>query len=458
MKKIFIFFLASLMTISFTYTTTFAENDNSRIKGAEPAKTEAQNKTDEKKAETKAEEKKEIEDQNLVSYGPEIKSESAILINPSTNTILYEKNPDARMYPASTTKIMTAYLALTKIKNLDKELTASATALNIERDGANMGLSEGEKLSARLLIESMMIHSANDAANVIAEEVSGSVEKFVELMNATAKKLGMKNTHFCNTHGYHDENHYTTARDMAILAKKAMSNETFAEISTLKSLTIPPTNKYKKERIFRTRNAMINPRSDYALQYRFANGIKAGHTSDSGYCFVGSAIRSDFDLIAVVFKSPNYNQSYIDTKTLFEYAYTNHRVRVVIKGEEIASTCNVRWALGKDHLVLVTKEDVKALLPRDTYTPELLKSEFKINDKITAPIKEGDVLGTAKFYYDGELVAETDLYSSRSVSRNILKQIFSYLVNVWFIVPLGILVFYILVKKIKHSKKRRTNK
>ena len=458
MKKSIIFFLTFVMSVTFTYTTAFSENDSNRVKGDEPVKTEEKQESAKKETEEKKEEKKEIPEQNLISFGPEIKAQSAILINPSTDTVLYEKNPDAKMYPASTTKIMTAYLALTKIKDLDKELKASATAVDIDRDGSNMGLSEGEVLSARLLLQSLMIHSANDAANVLAEEVSGSIEEFVKLMNSTAKKLGMKNTHFCNPHGYHDKNHYTTARDMSILAKRAMANKTFAEMSAMTSLTIAPTNKYKTERIFRTRNAMMNKYSDYSIQYRFANGIKTGHTSDAGYCFVGSAIKNDLDLIAVVFKSPNYNQSFIDTKALFEYAYANHRMRIVIKGDEIASTCKVRWSLGKDHLVLVTKKDVKALLPRDTYTAELLKSEFLLDKKITAPIKEGDVLGKAKFYYDGELVAESDLYASRSVSRNIVKQILSYMLNIWFISALGVVVVMILVKRFKHrstKKKRR---
>lgn len=457
MKKTIIFILTFIMSVSFTYVTSFSENNN-RVKGDEPTKTEQKQETKKETSEKKSKEKKELSEQNLVSYGPEIKAESAILINPHTNTVLYEKNPDAKMFPASTTKIMTAYIALTKIKDLSKELTASATAVDIDRDGSNMGLSAGEVLSAELLLKSLMIHSANDAANVLAEEVSGSIEEFVVLMNQTAKKLGMKNTHFCNPHGYHDENHYTTARDMAILARRAMSNKTFAEMSALTSLTIAPTNKYKTERIFRTRNAMMNPYSDYSVQYRFANGIKTGHTSNAGYCFVGSAIKNDFDLIAVVFKSPSSPQSFIDTKALFEYAYSKYRMRIVIKGDEIASTCNVRWSLGKDHLVLVTKKDVKALLPRDTYTAELLKSEFVLDKKITAPIKEGDVLGQARFYYDGELVAESDLYASRSVSRNVIKQVFSYLLNIWFITILGVFVIIILVKRYKYvrtKKKRR---
>ncbi len=456
MKKLFSILLAVILSTSFTYNATFATQDSNRVKGDEPTKTEQKQESD-KSVQVDENADKEKPEQNLVSYGPEIKAEAAFLINPSTNTVIFEKNADTRMYPASTTKIMTAYLALVKL-DLSKELTASATAVDIDRDGSNMGLSQGEVLTGKQLLESLMIHSANDAANVLAEAVAGSISEFVDLMNTTASELGMKNTHFANPHGYHDENHYTTARDMAILAQKAMENETFAEMSKMTSLVIPPTNKYKTERIFRTRNALINPYSDISLQYRFATGIKTGHTSDAGYCFVGSAVRNELDLISVVFNSPNFNQSFKDTKALFEYAYSKYRMRIVIKGDEIASTCKVRWALGKDHLVLKTTDNVKALLPRDTYTAELLKSEFIINDKITAPVKEGETLGKANFYYDGELVATADLIASRSVARNILKQVFSYLLNGWFLTALGLLVIVILYNKAVTSRRRKRKK
>lgn len=453
MKKAISILLALILSTSFTYNTISATEDNNRVKGDEPVKTEEKQEIKKEPQEEKKN-KETNHEQNLVSYGPEIKAEAAFLINPSTNTVIYEKNADVRMYPASTTKIMTAYLALIKL-DLSKELTASSTAVDIDRDGSNMGLSQGEVLTGKQLLESLMIHSANDAANVLAEAVAGSITEFVELMNSTAAELGMKNTHFANPHGYHDEKHYTTARDMAILAKKAMENETFAEMSAMTSLVIPPTNKYKTERIFRTRNSLINPYSDISLQYRFATGIKTGHTSNAGYCFVGSAERNELDLISVVFNCPNFNQSFKDTKALFEYAYSEYRMRTVIKSDEIASTCKVRWALGKDHLVLKTTNDVKALLPRDTYSAELLKSEFIINDKITAPVKEGDVLGKANFYYNGELVAEADLLASRSVSRNIIKQIFSYLLNGWFLTVLGLLVVVILYNKAATSRQKR---
>jgi len=453
MKKLFCLLMTIAVTFSFTYSLVYA-TDN-RTKDPDAKKTEI---TQEQKEEpSKTEEKKIEETTPVVSLGPDIQAEAAFLISPSTKKVFYEKNADMRMYPASTTKIMTAYLALTHL-DLNKECTASAAAVDIDRDGSNMGISQGEILTVRQLVDSLVIHSANDAANVLAEEVSGSIEEFVNLMNEKALELGMNNTHFENPHGYHSDNHYTTARDMAIIACTAMENETFAEMVGMKKLTIPKTNKYDTERVFSTRNALINPYSDISLQYRFATGIKTGHTSNAGYCFVGSATKNDMDLISVVFKSTSYNRAFIDTKNLFEHAYSAYRIRTVIKGDELASTCNVRWAWGKEHLVLKTTKDVKTILPRDNYSQELLKSEIIINENITAPIKEGEQLGTVKFFYDDELVAESPLYASRSVSRNYFKMLFSLLLNGWFLTALGIVVVMIFVSKLKHSAKKKHTK
>jgi len=454
MKKLLAVLLTIILSVSFTYSIVYATNN--RVKDEDSSIAEQKETTEEKKEEVeKKEEQSEKKEEEILPIGPDIKAEAAFLINPSTGVIIYEKNADKHMYPASTTKIMTAYLAL---KNLDlnANYTASATAVDIDRDGSNMGLSQGEILTGRQLIDSLVIHSANDAANVLAEAVSGSVSEFVNLMNATAIEIGMKNTHFANPHGYHDDNHYTTARDMATLASVAMKNEVFAEMVAARKIVIPPTNKYHTERIFNTRNSLINPYSDISTQYRFATGIKTGHTSAAGYCFVGSAVKNGLDLISVVLNSSSFNRSFIDTKNLFEHAYSNYRLRTVIKSDEIASTCNVKWAWGKDHLVLKTNKDVKTLLPRNTFSEELLKSEINIENNIKAPIKEGEVLGNVKFFYDGNLVAESDLYASRSVSKNIFKQIFSYLLSPWFLSFLGVVVIFILTLKIKDSHQKRT--
>ena len=452
-----ILLFTTLYIFSSAYIPSFATGEN-RTKNPSSATTEQKNtQKDETTPENQTEDNSVSElNNNIINFGPDIVAEAAFLMNPSTGTVLFEKNADAKMYPASTTKILTAYIALTKL-DLNAPLTASTTAVDIDPDGSNMGLVAGEVLTARQLIDSLIIHSANDAANVLAEAISGSISEFVNLMNQTAIDLGMNSTHFENPHGYHHDNHYTTARDMAILAAKAMENKLFAEMVGMRQLTIEPTNKYKENRVFSTRNAMINPYSDLSVRYRFATGIKTGHTSNAGYCFVGSAVKNNMDLISVVFRSTSYDRCFVDTKNLFEYAYSEYRIRTVNKSDEIASTCKVRWALGKEHLVLKTNEDVKTVLPRDNFSEELLKSEIIMNENITAPIKKGDQLGIIKYYYNGEQVAESGLYASRDVSRNILKQFLSYVLNIWFLTALGIVVLIIILSKISESRKRRYN-
>ena len=186
---------------------------------------------------------------------PEIQSTSAIMMQAGTGRIMYEKDPDAKAYPASTTKIMTGLLA---VENLDPktELTVSESAIQIDRDGSNMGLLKDEVLTVEQLIYGLLVHSANDAANVLAEAVAGNIPAFVDKMNVRAAELGMDHTHFVNTHGYHDDEHYTTARDLLKLAVEAMKNDLFRQVVATATYTIPPTNKYPEERILSNNNSL----------------------------------------------------------------------------------------------------------------------------------------------------------------------------------------------------------
>lgn len=472
MKKILSVILILTLTVSGLTVVSYAENDktdtkqeevqtekNNRKKTAEDiaqkkAKQEKENTNSEENTETEKNSVSKNEPTDTTSNTPEIMSDAAILINSNTGKILYEKNSHKRMYPASTTKILTAYIALNKL-DLETELTASKTAVDIASDSSKMGLYEGEILTVKDLLYALLVQSANDAANVLAEAVSNSIPEFVELMNQTAQSLGMSNSNFANPHGYHDENHYTTAYDMSLIAQKAMENPTFAEIVSTKSITIPPTNKYDKERIFSTRNSLINPKSSSSLQYRYANGIKTGHTSASGQCLVGSAKKNGMDLITVVFHAPENipNRVYTDTKNLFEYAYTNYSIKAVLTADELASTCNVKWARGKSHLVLKANNDVKVLIPKENYNAELLTSEINIYDNIVAPIKENDELGEVKYYYDNEELITAKLYASRDVSKSLFKQIVSYVLNIWSLLILGIVAVILVLRRIKEIRR-----
>ncbi len=434
------------------------ENSSSDTKKKKESSSENDNNDNDSNNESENNSEESDEEEEIIQFdaegNPIVESEAAILINSNTGKILFEKNVHEKMYPASTTKIMTAYLTLQNL-DLSKEVTASKAAVSIATDSSKMDLVEGETLTVEKLLYALMVQSANDAANVLAEATTGSITSFVTLMNETAKKLGMNDTHFANPHGYHTPEHYTTAYDMMLLAQEAMKNEKFAEIVSTKKVTISPTNKTEKTREYLTRNTMLIGGDKSPYRYAHATGIKTGFTNAAGQCLVGSANRSGMELITVVFHAPDDDpeRAYQDTINMFDYAYNNYRIRTVQKGDALASTCNVKWASGKPHLVLKTNTDVKALLPRDEYIPELLTSKIKIYEDITAPIKEGTELGEIKYYYEDAEVMTAKLYASRDVSRSVIKQIFSYIFSAWFFVLFGLIVVVIILRRIKEKKR-----
>ncbi len=475
MKKILSAILILMLTVSNITPAVFAENElkpeatasatvqnSNRKKTKEtpaPSPSPKALKQDEKveeKKEEKAEKTTDIKTEEKSDNSPEVVSEAAFLIESGTKKVIYEKNADKRMYPASTTKIMTAYLVL-KHLDLNTELTASKEAVSIPLDSSKMALSEGETLTVSNLLKALLIQSANDAANVLAEGVSGSIKEFVVLMNKTAKKLGMNNTNFVNPHGYHDDKHYTTARDMAIITEKALENDIFAEIVSLQRIEIPPTNKFEETRLYATRNMLISRGAPIEYKYSYATGVKTGRTSKAGSCLVASAERNGMELISVCFKAPaeSMYRVYTDTRNLFLYANETYRLKTVLKGDELASVCKVKWSFGRSDLILKSNKDIKALLPKATYNEELITSEIHINEDITAPVKEGDVLGTAKYFYDGELVAESNLYSTRNIKRNYIKQFFSYILSLWFLTAFGLIVALIIVKRVKQIQRAK---
>ncbi len=248
--------------------------------------------------------------------------ESAILIDADSGAVLYEKNADERHYPASITKIMTVYLALSR-GSLDQTLTATDTAIdNIDRKSSHIWLDYGEELSLKDACYAAIMASANDASNVLAEAVGGSQNEFAEMMNEAAAAAGSKNTHFANAHGLPDEDHYTTAYDMAMITRMVIQNADFAEIFGTVKYEMQPTNKQKDVRYFASGNDMLKKGEFF---YEYATGGKIGWTEDAGYTIVTTASKDGVNLIAVVLKNSNKNARYTDTRTLFDYGFANYK-------------------------------------------------------------------------------------------------------------------------------------
>ena len=252
---------------------------------------------------------------------PTINSKAAILVEVSTGRILYEKNSTKQLYPASTTKVMTAILVLEKC-NLTDMVTVNETALgNLPSGYVTCDLQVDEEISVNDLLYALMVKSANDAAYVLAEHVGGSVDAFADMMNIKAREIGCTGTHFVNPNGVHDDRHYSTAYDLYLITKYAMQNETFRKLVATTEYTLPATNKYPNaDRSFTTTNQLLNPEST-AYYYKYATGVKTGYTSQAGNCIISMASRDGLDFIAVVLgggATPSgLNARFIESKTLF---------------------------------------------------------------------------------------------------------------------------------------------
>ncbi|MBQ4551649.1 MAG: D-alanyl-D-alanine carboxypeptidase, partial [Clostridia bacterium] len=341
----------------------------------------------------------------------------------------FEKNADRRMFPASTTKIMTVYLGLL-LGDLNEKVTTTASSLMIPSDSSTIPLVEGEEIYFKDLLYATMVRSGNEGANLIAETISGSNEAFANLMNQYAVSIGCTDTHFTNPHGLHDENHYTTARDMALIAREAMQNKNFEDIANTTVYTLPKSNIYRARSLTcRTHDFFGDPES--ATYYEYANGIKTGNTNAAGHCFVGSAEKDGVEFISVVFYTPSYKACWSDTKKLMEYGFTQY-VRTSVselyqlspKVLEIAKYDLEDEGLGQLELILNkldtgADDSIVTMKNRVDY----LASNF--NDLVTieytrdfvAPITAGELMGTLTYYPEAGEPIEYQLIASRSIAK-----------------------------------------
>lgn len=257
---------------------------------------------------------------SLWPVAPEIEAGSAVLIDADTGAILYEKDAHKQGYPASTTKILTGLLVIENCNMSDIVTFSKEAAESVAYDEANLGTRKGEQYSVEDALYGLLLHSANEIAYGLAEHVSGSVDGFVEIMNARAKEVGAFNTHFVNASGLHDENHYTTPYDMAMIARACYNNTTFVNIdSTYTTYTIAPTNKVSSNRYFRHRHEMLKNREFY---YEYCKGGKTGFTSDAGYTLVTFAEKDGMRLICVCFEAGE-DSRFTDTRALFDWGFEN---------------------------------------------------------------------------------------------------------------------------------------
>lgn len=382
-----------------------------------------------------------------------INSQAGILVEVSTGRILYEKNSTKEMYPASTTKIMTAILVIENCK-LDEIVTVKESSLkNIPTGYVTCNLQAGEEISVNDLMYALMLPSANDAAIVLAEYVGGSVDNFANMMNEKARSLGCTSTNFVNPNGVHSDKHYSTAYDMYLIAKYAMQNETFRKYVSTTTYTLPATNKYPNtDRVLENTNELINPNSSN-YYYKYAIGIKTGFTSQAGNCLVAESSRDGLDFIAVVLNggltNSGLNARFVDSKKMFDYGYDNFILTKIIEKNSVVDTIEIENATKETkNLDIIIDESIAVVNNKNININDVIP-EIKLKENLVAPISAGEVVGTIKYKVD-------DIeYSANLLSKNeVIKQNYLYI----YLILVGIallLISSIIMKKNKRKVKRK---
>ena len=406
--------------------------------------------------------KEEVESQLLKDM--HIEATAAILVDAATGTVLYEQEAHERRYPASITKVMTALLAIEAIDrgelSLDQVITVGSEVTRDVGDGSStQDIKEGEQLTVQDVLYCALIASANEACNVLAQVVSGSVDSFVELMNQRAQELGMADTHFVNTHGYHDPDHYTTAYDISLMCMEAMKHETFRTIVTSKSYIVPATNLHEERELHET-NALVSTWRITGYYYQYATGIKTGSTPEAGYCLAASATKNDRNLISVVMgceRVPGSTGSqghtyFSETIRLFDWGFDNFSTQTMLDSSK-RDIPEVEVSLGKQPSVTLMPEgEISALLPNDV-SEENFTYQYTIDSPVVeAPVEAGQELGRITVSFNGQEYGILPLVATSSVERDnflyyldrVQKFFDNLLVRILLVVILAVLVILIV--------------
>lgn len=345
-----------------------------------------------------------------------LNAKSAILMEKSTGNILYESNPDERLPIASVTKVMTMLLIMEAVDSgkisLDDMVTVSENAMSY--GGSTMFLKTGEQLTVNDMLKGIAVASANDGCVAMAEHLAGSESAFVDMMNEKAKELGMENTHFMNTNGLDEDDHYSSARDVAIMSRELMKHETIFNYTSIWMDTL----RGGKFQLANT-NKLIR-------FYDGANGLKTGSTSKALCCLSAAAKRNDMQFIAVVLGAPTSAERFASAKSLLDYGFANYAVNTQITaGDEVQK---IAVEKGVDKEVGVVAGDSCSTLVKKGQEDNITK-EIKIDETITAPIEAGQKIGTMTISRDGEVIADIDLNASSAVEKKgiglIIKDFFA---------------------------------
>ena len=413
---------------------------------------------------------------------PEYETGIALLVNADTDTVIYSKNADKITAPASLTKIVTALVVLEECNDLQKKITCSYDAIHsLDGTGSSVaGLLADERTTLEMLLYCLFLPSANDAAAVLAEEFgNGKTEDFVAKMNAYVQGLGCKNTHFANAHGLDDESvkgfdsdtqNRTTANDMYLIAKKALSNETIVKISSKYGKTMPKTNKSDIRYLYNT-NPLLTSYSEY--YYEEAIGLKTGTTDKAGACLISSATKDGYTYISIAMKGETekliegkpYNTAFLMCRYMLRWAFNNVKMKVIADDNYILGEVGVKFGRGADYVGLVPKSSVASVLHEDLTIDDLtVKLPDNFPETVDSPIEKGDSVGKAQLMYKDVVIADIELVAYQTVKKNYLWAMFNWIEGIAtskvFLVVLLIVVIVIIIlwfgtKNQRKRKKRR---
>ncbi len=393
---------------------------------------------------------------SLASSEPSLISKSYILMDSKTEKILYCKNENERMYPASTTKIITAILVLENCSLEDIVTVSYDTAMSIPNGYSSASLQVGEQLTVEQLLQLLLVHSANDAANALAEHVGGSVDSFVSMMNTKIHELGLVNTHFTNAYGLHEENHYTTAYDLAIIMKYCMKNEIFRRLSSQASCAIPATNKYGPRKYTSTNELIVPNNRNY---YSYLTAGKTGFTTQAGDCLVSCSYKDGLELICVVLGGKTIDgisTRFSETKTLYNLGYDNYSIQSVLKQDDVVTKLEVSNGTKETkNLELLASQTLNALVNRTTQVENLLP-QIDLKENIQAPIEQGEILGVVSYNIDN-ISYKVDLIASHPVEESKLLNLILK-IGIGILILIFILVLFISKKRKSKNKYRYRNK
>lgn len=395
--------------------------------------------------------------------GFDITAKTAMLVSLDTDEVLYSKNENERVYPASITKIMTTILMLESEKyNPDAKIAMTDEVLDlISGTGSSVSLmTAGEEITQLDLVYMVLMASFGDSAYLAAIHFGGSVEGFVDMMNAKAKELGLTGTHYQNPVGLHDEDNYTTARDTYILTKYALENKTFKEACTTTRYTVQSLNK-----TLSTTNFMQDTTTNY--YYTYAKGVKTGYTDEAGRCLVSTASYNGYNYMCVLFGCPpnaGQRHEFIDSKNLYRWAFNNFEFKQVADTANPICEIEVELSLQTDFISLYVEDGFISVLPTDADDSTISIVPHPTSESVKAPIKKGDVLGTADIIYAEQLIGKVNLVSNEDIEKSLMltvwdavKRFFtsSYMKAVYIIIIVLIAAFLLAVIKMNSGRRRR---